>query len=111
MDGLSEIAEPLFELSKRAKGVKIDWKWEEEEQQAFESLKRKLAAPPVLATLRKGAGVFILDVDCSERALGGILSRKGCTDDLVYVKRKRVEPGSNEILCDEEGNIGGIRMH
>ncbi|GBL86708.1 hypothetical protein AVEN_55440-1 [Araneus ventricosus] len=43
----SDIARPLSNLTKK----NIVWKWSEQEQQAFQTLKQRLVTPPVLIKL------------------------------------------------------------
>ena len=63
----SHIAIPLNQL--KGKG---EWKWTEEEQNAFEELKQKITIQPVLALPRR-EGKFRVEVDASGHAIGGVL--------------------------------------
>jgi len=64
------MARPLNEL----KGKK-DWKWEEENQKAFEELKDKITSQPVL-TLPKREQKFQVEMDTLGHAIGGVLSQE-----------------------------------
>jgi len=64
------MARPLNEL----KGKK-DWKWEEENQKAFEELKDKITSQPVL-TLPKREQKFQVEMDALGHAIGGVLSQE-----------------------------------
>ena len=66
----SHTARPLNEL----KGKK-EWKWEEEQQRAFDELKDKITSQPVLA-LPKREGKFQVETDTSGHAIGGVLSQE-----------------------------------
>jgi len=66
----SHIAVPL----NRLKG-KEEWKWTEEEQNAFEELKQKITTQLVLALPRR-EGKFRVEVDASGYTIGGVLSQE-----------------------------------
>jgi len=55
------------------KGVRFHWNTEC--QQAFETLKEKFMAEPILA-LPNNEGMYILDTDASEFGLGAVLSQQ-----------------------------------
>jgi len=61
------MAKSLNEL----KGKK-EWEWGEEQQEAFEELKNKIASQPVLA-FPKREGKFQVKTNVSEYAIGGVL--------------------------------------
>ncbi|GFT92256.1 retrovirus-related Pol polyprotein from transposon 17.6 [Trichonephila clavipes] len=62
------IAQPLSSLTKK----KASWKWSEEEEKAFQTLKQCLVSPPFLkqADFSKH---FLIRTDASNYALGGVL--------------------------------------
>ena len=62
--GFSSIAEPLYTLCRR----NIPFRWQQEQQAAFEKLKDRLASAPILAypDFSPTAGSFILDTDASQ---------------------------------------------
>ena len=69
--GFSMICKPLHELTQ--KGVKFVWS--DECQVAFDTLKKLLTTAPVLAFPSEAQGEFIVDCDCSQEALGAVLSQ------------------------------------
>ncbi|GBN27160.1 hypothetical protein AVEN_221805-1, partial [Araneus ventricosus] len=60
----SDVARPLSNLTK----MNIVWKWSEQEQEAFQTLKQRLATPPELRPKP-----FIIRTDASGYALGAVL--------------------------------------
>jgi len=69
--GYSRLAAPLFELTKKD----VNFVWDMGCQQAFQELKAALVDTPVL-TRPDFKRTFCLDVDCSPRGVGTILSQK-----------------------------------
>ncbi|GJV56907.1 putative reverse transcriptase domain-containing protein [Tanacetum coccineum] len=65
IEGFSKIAKPLTELTQ--KNQKFDWG--EEQEEAFQLLKQKLCAAPILA-LPKGSEDFVVYCDASIKGLG-----------------------------------------
>ncbi|GFX47973.1 retrovirus-related Pol polyprotein from transposon 297 [Trichonephila clavipes] len=67
----SEIARPLSNLTKK----KAFWKWSEEEEKAFQTLKQCLVSPPTLkqADFSK---TFLIRTDASNYALGAVLLQR-----------------------------------
>jgi transposase InsO family protein len=63
----AQIGDPLYRVIGKNK-----FRWDEEQQQAFESLKHALTKPPVLA-LPNRQDSFILDTDASDIAIGAEL--------------------------------------
>ena len=70
VQGFSNLASPLYELTK--KNVKFEWTNACEE--AFERLKHKLVSSPILA-YPKNEGLFVLDTDASLYGSGAVLSQ------------------------------------
>ena len=66
----ADIAIPLTDLT----GAKAKFKWTEQEMKAFKELVKALTSPPMLA-LPKLIGTFILDTDCSLKAMGACLNQ------------------------------------
>ena len=66
----SAIAKPLTELTKK----ETRWSWEGAQQQAFETLRRRLTEAPILAYPRFDTP-FVLQTDASDYCLGAVLSQ------------------------------------
>jgi len=79
----SHMARPLNEL----KGKK-EWKWEEEQQRAFDELKDKITSQLVLALLKRKEK-FQVETDASGHAIGGVLSQEqdGKWKPIVFLSR------------------------
>ncbi|GKB99153.1 putative reverse transcriptase domain-containing protein [Tanacetum coccineum] len=71
IEGLSKIAKPMTELMH--KNQKFDWGGEQEE--AFQLLKQKLCAAPILA-LPEGSEDFVVYCDASIKGLGAVLMQR-----------------------------------
>src|SRR5260221_14390237 len=67
----SEIAHPLHVLTWKSK----DWSWGAAEQQAFDALKNAITSAPML-TFPSRSGLFHLECDASNFAMGAILSQQ-----------------------------------
>jgi len=83
----SHTAKSLNEL----KGKK-EWKWEKEQQRAFDKLKNKITSQPVLALLKR-EGKFQVETDISGHAIGGVLSQE--QDDkwkLIAFLSRTIQP-------------------
>lgn len=65
----SKLATPLYAVT-----GKHNFQWTEEQDDAFNELKRALSEPPVLA-LPNQQDQFVLDTDASDKAIGGVLSQ------------------------------------
>ena len=68
--GYSSVAKPLTFLT-----GKVPWEWNAPQHHAFEELKKRVAAEPVLAIPINDAP-YCLEADTSDYALGAILSQK-----------------------------------
>ena len=68
--GFSHVAKPLHILT-----GKVDWKWEEDQDKAFDSLKQRITKQPVLA-VPTDEDQFRIECDSSNFANGAILSQK-----------------------------------
>ena len=64
----AKIATPLHNLTRKD----VSWKWDEECQQAFESLKQKLVQAPILAYPNFERD-FVLEMDASVKGVGSVL--------------------------------------
>ena len=72
----AQVARPMNMLTRK----NVKWRWEGEEQAAFDELKKAFTTRPVLAApdLNKE---FRVDANTLNYATGGVLSMK-CSDDL-----------------------------
>ena len=68
--GFSDIARPLHKLCEK----KTPFKWTDDCQNSFETLKQALISAPILAYPKLGSK-FILDTDASNSAVGAVLSQ------------------------------------
>ena len=95
VDGFSEIAAPLYNLTKKNNL----FRWSEDHQLAFDTLKKVLTEAPILAFPDYGdnSASFILDVDASSFGLGAVLSQlqNGTERVIAYASR---------LLRDSEKN-------
>ena len=66
------IAGPLYQLTQD----KSHWAWKDNAASAFDSLKSKLTASPVILAFPDWESEFVLQVDASSTAVGGILSQR-----------------------------------
>ncbi|GJR92171.1 putative reverse transcriptase domain-containing protein [Tanacetum coccineum] len=71
IEGFSKIAKPMTELTQ--KNQKFDWG--EEQEEAFQLLKQKLCAAPILA-LPEGSEDFVVYCDTSIKGLGAVLMQR-----------------------------------
>ena len=81
----SQIAQPLHSLTRKD----VPFRWTEDCQQAFETLKKKLTEAPVLAypSFQKP---FVVETDASHQGLGAILSQEqedGSIHPVAYASR------------------------
>ena len=88
----SEIAQPLTRLTKKS----TRFNWSMDCQKAFDTLKEKLASPPVLA-YPKDEGEYILDTDASNHAIGAVLSQ-------IQDGEERAISFANRALCGGQQN-------
>ena len=96
----ARVALPMNKLTRKDE----KWKWEEEQQKAFESLKQIFTSRPTLATpdLDKE---FRVEADASNFATGGVLSVKG-EDELwrpvAFISKALNETERNYEIHDKE---------
>ena len=64
-------AAPLTELTK----IDVPYEWNMQCQEAFDFPKHALTTVPILA-MSQDTGMFILDVDASDLAVGGVLQQE-----------------------------------
>ncbi|MES9883153.1 MAG: RNase H-like domain-containing protein [Sedimenticola sp.] len=90
----SKIAKPLYQLGE--KGVKF--KWPPAAQQAFNTLKEALISAPILGFPREGVP-FILDTDCSDFAMGAVLSQIQDNDERVIAYMSKTLNKHEVLYC------------
>src|SRR3984893_3657092 len=96
---LSARAKPLFRLT-----GKVLWKWEEEEEAAFQDLHLALVSAPVLA-LPQDKGRWKVETDASNLATGGVLSQQqvdGTWRVVDYISKALMAAEKNYDVYDKE---------
>lgn len=97
----SRIAGPLTALTRKDQ----QFRWGQDEQQAFDQLKQAFVNTPLLATYRPGRRT-VVEADCSGWALGGVLRQQGEADQLLhpvaYYSRKLTPAEVNYPIHDKE---------
>ncbi|GKB07452.1 putative reverse transcriptase domain-containing protein [Tanacetum coccineum] len=68
IEGFSKIAKPLTKLTQK----NVKFSWDEDEEEAFQLLKKKLCSTPILA-LPDGSEDFVVYCDASRQGLGAVL--------------------------------------
>ena len=92
VEKFAQIAKPLTELTKK----EVNWTWQSEHQQAFDTLKNKLVNPPILQYPRYDIP-FTLFTDASDNCIGAVLSQ-------TLDGRERVVAYGSRCLNDAELN-------
>ena len=94
----SKIARPLHQLTGNQPFV-----WGLEQQEAFEQLKENLCSKPVLY-LPSDDGPFRIETDCSQYAMGGVLSQhiEGKWRPIAYRSQSLTEAERNYEIHDRE---------
>ena len=104
------IARPLHELTKKGR----HFEWTDRQDEAFLLLKRKLTEAPVLATPRD-EGMFYLDTDASDQALGAVLQQEqdGVIKVIGYASRSLSDAERNYCTTRKEllGVIYGLKQY
>src|SRR6202043_4015441 len=96
---LSARAKPLFRLT-----GKVLWKWEEEEEAAFQDLCLTLILAPVLA-LPQDKGRWKVEMDVSNLVTGGVLSQQqtdGPWKVVDYISKALTAAEKNYDVYDKE---------
>lgn len=99
VEGYARIAAPLTQLTKKGE----PFRWTEECQSAFDTLKSRLTNPPILGT-PDDHGTFVLDTDASDRAIGAVLSQvqEGHERVIAYAGRCLNRAESNYCITRKE---------
>jgi hypothetical protein len=97
----SMIAAPLNVL----KGGKVEkvWKWESEEQNAFDAIKKVITSEPVL-TLPNKEGKFQVEVDASNVGTGAVLSQEqqGKWHPVAFMSKSLLDAEKNYEIYNKE---------
>ena len=97
--GFATVAAPLHRLTDHG----AQWKWTDQEQEAFDKLKAALCTAPVLAYPVPGAP-YILDTDASNTGIGAVLSQviDGVEHVLGYASRSLSKTERNYCVTRKE---------
>jgi len=97
--GYASIAAPLHALTKKDQA----FKWTEETQVAFETLRKVLTSPPILA-MPDDHGEFVLDTDASDLSIGAVLSQvqDGTEKVIAYASRSLDKREINYCITRKE---------
>ncbi|GJU53393.1 reverse transcriptase domain-containing protein [Tanacetum coccineum] len=110
IEGFSKIAKPMMELTQKDR--KFDWG--EEQETAFQLLKQKLCAAPILA-LPEGSDDFVVYCDASIKGLGAVLMQR--MKVIAYASRQLKIHEKNYTTHDLEswlpcyGDTRSLIMH
>ena len=96
----AKIAHPLHALTRKG----APFRWTNEFQEAFTTLKQMLSSGPVLA-YPDFCKEFVLETDASIRGLGAVLSQKQTDGKLHLIAfASRALSTRKELCCDRAGN-------
>ena len=97
--GFAHIAKPLHALTQK----EVQFVWSQDCEEAFQMLKDKLTASPILAYPRVGTP-FIMDTDASQYAIGAVLSQEQDERERVvaYGSRTLTPPEQNYCVTRKE---------
>src|ERR1700753_159515 len=103
--GYSNVAKPLTKLTGKSGGL-----WGEEQREAFEKLKSRIAEDAVLA-LPNDHGKYRLEADASEGAIGAILSQQqdGVWRPVAFISHSLNETERNYEIYDKECMLSCLR--
>ena len=102
--GFATIAKPLTNLTKKD----VPFSWTEQQEDAFQTLKRKLVERPVLALYNREA-ITELHTDASKHGLGGVLLQRqhdGSLRPICYYSRPDY-PDQRKLPLVRVGNLSG----
>lgn len=101
--GFGDICHPLNQLT----SDNVVFEWSNECESAFTELKRRLCSEPILAFPRVGEE-FVVDVDASDHAFGGVLQQRGSDSkfhpvayfsDAVQASQRNWPPTTKEAFA------------
>ena len=90
----ASLADPLHKLTKKGNS----FKWTEDCQRSFDSLRNALTSPPILAN-PDFSKPFILDCDASDQSIGAVLSQKVDGIERVCAYASRTLSKSERKYC------------
>ena len=76
-----------------------EWKWTDECEIAFKSLKEKLISAPILGYPDANCGSFVLDTDASNESIGAVLSQIQNNEEVVIAYGSRTLSSSERNYC------------
>jgi len=88
------LAAPMYALIKQEN----KFRWTDEAQQSFDTIKAALTSSPILA-MPTDSGEFILDTDASNCAIGAVLSQTQLGHERVVAYASRRLDKRDELLC------------
>ena len=100
----AEIALPLNRLTRK----KAKFSWGSDQQEAFQKLKNCLLNPPILGFPVESGGSFILDVDASGSAVGGILSQYQGNQERVIAYGSHTLNASQQNYCTTKRELYSV---
>ena len=95
----TELSLPLTKLTGKA-----EWAWEQEQQDAFNALKKAITNDPVLA-LPNGNGKFTIKCDTSDFTTGAVLSQEqddGTYRPIAFISHSMTPPELNYDVHNKE---------
>ncbi|GJU61352.1 putative reverse transcriptase domain-containing protein [Tanacetum coccineum] len=95
IENLSNISKPVIKLTQKTK----EFVWEEEQEEAFRTLKNKLCNSPILS-LPKGTKNFVVYCNASHKGLGCVLIQRDKV--IVYASRHLKKQERNYTTHDLE---------
>jgi len=96
----AQVARPMNMLTRKD----VKWQWGEEQQKAFDELKRIFTTKPVLAALDLDKE-FRVEADTSNYATGGVLSMKGPNElwrPVAFISKSLSDTERNYEIYDKE---------
>ena len=96
----AQVARPMNVLMRKD----VKWQWEEEQQKAFDELKRIFTTKPVLAALDLDKE-FRVEADASNYATGGVLLMKGSNElwrPVAFISKSLSDTERNYEIHDKE---------
>ncbi len=97
IQGYATTAKPLYRLQEKNR----EWDWTEVHEAAFQSIKRSLVMAPILGypQFSPEMGEFIIDVDASDIAAGGVLSQVQDGEERVLAYGHKTFSQSQRNYC------------